>query len=120
MSCTKCEKSPVSDEKCFDRMSDGRQFTNWKPSCTIFAQQQHDSQKGSSYDQRMWLINNAESLMQKDRLTLPGGVCVPCFSHNETGTMLPELEKQSCNKTYCEFSKNDNMGLGLGRNFQSS
>lgn len=120
MSCTSCAKVPATSEACFNRMSDGRAFTDFLPSCNRYSQQVTDSQKGSSYDQRLWLINNAESIMEKNRNSLPGGACVPCFANSESGTMLPELEKQSCNKRYCEFSQNDTNGLGLGRAYKSS
>ncbi len=119
MSCDKCIKTPATRESCFDRMADGRQFTNWTPNCTLYWKQNDIGKLGSSYDQRMWMINNAEKLMQEQRNTLPGGVCIPCFSDKEQGTVLPEQQSQKCNRNYCEFSTTNNMGLGLGRNFSS-
>jgi hypothetical protein len=98
-------------------MSDGRQFTNWTPNCTLYWKPTEVGKLGSSYDQRMWMINNADKLINEQRNSLPGGACVPCFSTNEQGTVLPEQDAQVCNSRYCEFSTNNNMGLGLGRNF---
>lgn len=119
MSCTKCERVPANREHCFERMSDGRAFTNWKPSCTLYANQKDLHKLGSSYDQRMWMINNAEKLMKQEKMSLPSGACAPCFAVGEQGTMLPESDVQQCSTTYCQFSTKDNMGLGLGRNFAS-
>jgi hypothetical protein len=119
MSCDKCVKTPATRETCFDRMADGRQFTNWTPNCILYWNQKDIGQMNSSYDQRIFMINNAEKLMQDQRNTLPGGTCVPCFTNNEQGTVLPELESQMCNSKFCQFSTVNDSGVGLGRNFSS-
>ena len=117
MSCSSCTKTPAKHDECFNRMSDGRAFTNWTPNCSVYSQQVDNPNKGSSYDQRMYLINNAEKLMNDNKNSLPNGACVPCFANNEVGTMLPEQDMQTCSKNFCTYTQNNSTGLGLGRKY---
>jgi hypothetical protein len=70
----------------------------------------------SSNETRRFLITNADAIMKKNRESAEkNNLNGSCFDHNQSGTMLPELEMQSCNKRTCTFPLNDTMGLGMGR-----
>jgi hypothetical protein len=70
----------------------------------------------SSNESRIFLINNAEEIMRGNRDAAErNNNCGSCFGLNESGTMLPELEMQICNKRTCKFPMSDNQGLGMGR-----
>ena len=117
--CKECEPTPMVDNKvCPYRMSDGRNFTDYRTRCTIAYQFKEQNKFKSSYDQRQFLIKNADKLM-KDNLVIAEKInkCGPCFDHKEPGTMLPEKNMVKCNKTKCEFTKADPSGLGTGRNY---
>ena len=70
----------------------------------------------SSNEQRRYLTSNADAIMTENRRRAEkNNLCGSCFEQNESGTMLPELEMQACNKRTCTFPMSDNMGLGIGR-----
>ena len=52
------QKLPNSDNTCLNKMADGRAFTDYRPQCTINASTMN------SYDQRMYLMKNASSIMK--------------------------------------------------------
>jgi len=103
---------------CPPRMSDGRSFTQYADRCSISDAWRNSKSNAplSSNESRMYLINNAEKIMQGNRDAAErNNNCGSCFGLNESGTMLPELEMQICNKRTCKFPMSDNRGLGLGR-----
>ncbi len=108
---------------CPPRMSDGRSFTNYANRCSISDvwRGKTTNMQMSSNDARKYLIANATSIMESNRDTAErNNNCGSCFGLNESGTMLPELEMQICNKRTCAFPINDNMGLGLGRQVEDT
>ena len=112
----------TSDNKFFGcpaRMSDGRHFTDYRPSCDVDASIRGDNNIGSSFEYRTFLQRNAESLMNVNRKhACMRNCCVPCKgSGTETfkSTMLPEKYKVQCNKNTCTRTLNDINGLGDGR-----
>lgn len=96
---------------CPPRMSDGRQYTSYYPRC---ATNFYDLPKPlSSYDYRMFLTENAEKLMEKNRAQASAdNYCGPCV---KPSTMLAEQSKQVCDGRTCAFPVNEPTGLGLGR-----
>ena len=115
--CKACDSTLNLDNKvCPYRMSDGRNFTDYRTRCTIAYQFKEKNAFKSSYDQRQFLIKNADKLM-KDNLTIAEKLnkCGPCFDHKESGTMLPEKNMVKCDKNKCNFSKGNPSGLGTGR-----
>jgi hypothetical protein len=72
----------------------------------------------SSYDYRMYLTQNAEEMIKKNAVNAyMQNRCGPCVEPYDVGTMLPEIEKQTCNERTCSFAVNDPYGVGLGREF---
>ena len=118
MSCTKCEKLSAPTDLCFDRMADGRIFTDIRPHCVLYSDFTGNNIVGSSFDQRKYLIDNATKIMEEQRNGMPTALCVNCKTiSTENGTVLPEQSQQYCTKNYCTFRTNDSAGLGLGRSF---
>jgi hypothetical protein len=115
-SCDSCGERPNKNDKnekefkdlCpFNRMADGRAFTDYRPKCQKLT-------KMSSYDERMYLTNNAKNII--DTLNTQF-ICSTCTlkSNDVKSTMLPEKMRQICNKNICTFELNDPNGIGLGR-----
>ena len=119
----------ASDNKYKDappRMSDGRHFTDYRPSCDLNSDVRRDNSITDSFEARLFLQRNAEQLMDINRNKACekncNGVCGQDVvddvqNENFTSTMLPELNKQRCNDTYCEVYENNPNGLGLGRQY---
>lgn len=121
--CTKCNnnknhttKPPPKPHECMLMMQDGRSFTDYRPRCTIQYQMKNEKMK-NSYDSRMFLMNNAEKMMQVNReIVAEKNACNTCFNHDQNGTMLPEQNFVTCDKNTCTHTNNVNPnGLGTGR-----
>lgn len=98
-------------------MSDGRSFTAFHTRCSASSGWRGVQERPmSSNETRRFLTSNADSIMQRNRdQAEKNNLCGSCFDQNQSGTMLPELEMQSCNKRTCTFPLNDHQGLGMGR-----
>jgi hypothetical protein len=119
----------TSDNKYNDappRMADGRHFTDYRPSCDLNNDVRRDNQIVDSFESRLFLQRNANQLMNINRNKACdkncSSVCADDVNddvQNEgfTSTMLPELNKQICNDTYCKVIQNNPNGLGLGRHY---
>jgi hypothetical protein len=102
-------------------MSDGRHFTDYRPSCD--ANNLIISNNGvlSSFDYRMYLIQNAEKLMDLNRTyTTQKNSCGPCKQPYDVGTMLPEKSVVTCDGNSCKNSANVLDGLGQGRKYSNT
>ena len=100
------------------RMADARHFTDYKESTKRNLMLQSEVESDNSYEYRMYLINNAEKLMDinNKKAFLINGV-TECKQPYEQGTMLPEQSTQVCNTRTCKVVANDPNGLGLGRQY---
>ena len=117
--CEDCER-PSNNQyfNCPPRMADGRHFTDYRPRCTQQFQDKVNNQLMSSYEQKVYLTNNAEDLIKKNaQNAYLGNRCGPCVEPYDQGTMVPEFEKQICNSRTCSFGVNDPYGLGLARQY---
>ena len=124
MSCTSCEKPSQkmvkTQAQCPPiRMSDGRNFTDYRTRCTVDYEKQSKNLFKSNFEERQFLIHNAKRLMKEhaDAATAHNNSC--CFGPKEQGTMLPEKNMIQCNKKNCNFYQNDYQGIGTGRNYAS-
>lgn len=105
-------------------MSDGRSFTDYRPRCAVNAElMQLVAEKQmmqSSYESRMYLQQNAESVMEMERekaikRLIP---CAPCERpKTDEGTMLPERYVVRCNGVTCSRTEVNPAGVGDGRDF---
>lgn len=98
---------------CPQLMSDGRAFTDYRPRCmqTFLA---------CNYDNRQYLQNNAETIMQNNRREFYNeNKCIPHVAPYNEGTMLSEQNMVVCNKNTCSTTVNDPNGLGTGRKYSS-
>ena len=72
---------------CPAKMSDGRSFTDYRPSCSVNEKIQKDNKITNSYSYRQFLISNADNLMKVNLEYIEGktlctgqkGVAVPDF-----------------------------------------
>jgi hypothetical protein len=113
MSCQERVNENNNKYNCPNRLSDGRHFTDYRPRC--FTNYEALAQPMSSYDYRMYLIQNADEIMKKQREEAHNkNMCESCVTPS---TMLPEKDIQSCDGRKCVFPQHDPQGLGLGRSF---
>lgn len=113
MSCDECGNKPSkglneSVDLCpFNRMADGRAFTDYKSKCQKVTEL-------NSYDERMFLIDNANDIRKS---SMARYVCSKCANKENTSksTVLPEKYEQICDKNSCKFVLKNKDGLGLGR-----
>lgn len=112
-------KKSTNNSVCPYRMSDGRNFTDYRTRCTIAYEMKQKTNFLSSYDERQYMIHNAENIMNKNMQTAENmNSCSGCFPKNSVGTMLPEKNMTQCNSKTCTFQNNVNpTGLGTGRNY---
>jgi hypothetical protein len=99
-------------------MSDGRNFTDYRTRCTVDLQTKKMNSFKSSYEERQFLIHNATNIIHQniDEATKKNE-CSGCFPNNVAGTMLPEKNMVQCTDKTCNFSMQDENGLGTGRNY---
>jgi hypothetical protein len=105
-------------------MADGRAFTDYRPRCTANAELYHQvveaNMIASSYESRMFLQRNADSLMDYERNKAIATLipCAPCNrSFEEEGTMLGERYLVRCNGVSCTREEINPQGLGDGRSY---
>jgi len=105
-------------------MADGRSFTDYRPRCAVQAELMQNlsgalpKQVLSSYEARMYLQKNAETLMASNQSRAVGNLapCAPCLRpFTEPGTMLPEKYVVRCDGVSCTREMVNPNGLGDGR-----
>lgn len=129
-SCQDCKRdssAPVSaaDGTCPMRMQDGRNFTDYHTRCGQLEQLRANNDIRSSYDLRMYMQRNAETLMQMNRMaSIQANNCAPCYINNGNGTMLPEQSLVECDDKLCRIVSNPRNGaadgLGQGRKYNTA
>lgn len=125
--CTGCNKPMTTQQpqkptnkinECMFKMQDGRSFTDYRPRCTINYQMKNEDMQ-NSYDSRMFLINNAESMMKANQqIVTDKNKCMNCqeMVTGDDTTFLPEKNMMKCDERSCNFLQNVNdNGLGTGR-----
>ena len=101
---------------CPPRMDDARHFTDYRPVCHLNNLIKAENSVSNSFNYRNFLQQNAEQLMEINRKhACMKNCCGPCAEPFQNGTMLPELNKWSCNANTCKLVPNDPNGLGTGR-----
>ena len=120
MNCSDCKRESASpQESCPYRMQDGRGLTDYHTRCSQNQFLQMRTKLPSSYDYRMYLTQNATSLMEEDRRKAwTENKCTPCYDVNESGTMLPEQSQVNCDGRLCQTTPGNPAGLGQGRSYQ--
>jgi hypothetical protein len=106
---------------CPPRMADGRHFTDYRPSCDVNNLIIANNGTLSSFDYRMYLMENAEKLMDINRMyTVEKNACGPCKEPYNIGTMVPEKISVKCDGNTCANSVNVLNGLGQGRKYSDN
>lgn len=100
------------------RMADGRHFTDYRSSCLTNTRIQADNKVVNNYEFRMFLIRNAEQLMEQNRKEsfLQNG-SYECKAPYDINTMVPESDKVRCNAQTCDVVHNYDKGIGRGRDY---
>lgn len=105
-----------SNSSCMNRMQDGRQFTDYRPRCTVHYETRNSNK--SSLESRMFLMNNAEQLIRQNMdNAIQSNTCnkKSCMPLNITP---PEKHEVKCNHKTCTHSaKPGDFGIGTGRNY---
>jgi hypothetical protein len=121
IACNDCSRSQdTSGKSCPPRMSDGRQFTDYRPRCVAnyISDANTNFAAANSYEYRQYLIEHGESIMlENKRSAYIKNRCGPCVEPFDDGTMLGEQTEIKCNQSSCTFATKDVNGLGMGRQF---
>lgn len=96
------------------RMNDGRAFTDYRPNCDVNNQYRVNNSIPNSYQYRLFMTNNAEKIMENDRMNTCKNLTI---SEVHPGVQLDELTKVTCNANSCEEKVFNRNGLGQGRNY---
>ena len=109
---------------CPSRMNDGRTFTDYRPRCIIntdlMQELRSNNMVASSYESRMYLQKNAESIMQKQMETAYKNMDCACQAYDENSginTMAPEKYVVKCNSVSCYREEVNPNGIGDGRGY---
>lgn len=91
------------------RMSDGRQFTDFRSNCIM---NNNVSMKDTSWLLRQDLIKNASNYMDSDSSFVENkNKCTTCFDN----TLLSIKNYQKCSPTGCTYSESSQYGIGYER-----
>jgi hypothetical protein len=94
-------------------MSDGRQFTDYRPHDVT--QLQGRKAMSSTQEFRQMRLREGEAIREKERLSAHRNVSATCkFGPNDIGTMVPEQDVFVCNKIGCERVDTPYSCLGIG------
>lgn len=111
----------TSDNKhlqCPPRMSDGRHFTDYRPSTSINDLIRADNNLSNSLQYRVFLQQNADALMDRQRqIACQLNCCGPCSSKEsfDVGTMVPEQYMFVTDGNTTKYVLNNVNGIGTGR-----
>jgi len=108
------------------KMSDGRAFTNYEPRCVKNAYINEELEKNnmikSSYEQRLYLQNNYDKIMEQERKRAMETI-TPCYPCNP-GELINEKNKEldnkyiiQCDGVSCYKKMVNEKGLGTGNFF---
>jgi hypothetical protein len=118
MSCYK-----TSNNKHFNStalMSDGRPFTDYRPSYEVNNSMIKNNDIKNVHDYRMFLMNNATKIMDSnDKYIHMKNGYGNCKEPYEYGTMLPEKTRIVCDQFKCNEVLVDENGLGQGRQYST-
>jgi len=114
MSC--CSAS--QQKMCPMRMNDGRIFTDYRPRCMTNSELMSEliqrQTVASSYESRMFLQQNAETIMEKSKtVAQQNAQCGIC--KDNAGIIHPERYVVRCDAVTCQRQEVNPDGLGDGR-----
>ena len=114
------------NKNCPIKMSDGRAFTNYEPRCvrnaSINEQLQKNNMLKSSYEQRLYLQNNYEKIIEEERKRAMATItpCYPCKAGELINEKNKELDNKyivQCDGVSCYKTMVNEKGLGTGNFF---
>lgn len=87
---------------CPPRMADGRNFTDYRPSCHVNNLIRQNNSTYNSFQYRMFMTQNANKLMDLNRTyACQKNCCGPCQSPYDVGTMMPSESYMGCSSKNC-------------------
>ena len=123
--CYKTSDNKYSD--CPPRMSDGRHFTDYRPSNQLELLVAADNSAHNSFQYRQFLQHNGKELMGMNRqVAVRNNGCSNCATAKQgvegfdNGTMLPEKYMQTCDANGCNVKLNFAGGVGTGRQYYTT
>ena len=116
MSCYKTSNNRFFNSSA--RMSDGRNFTDYRPNVEMNAHIINNSKLANMHDYRMFLNRSAENIIKKtnEYMFMKNG-SFDCVKPFETATMLPEKTRVVCDQHKCEIKLVNPNGFGQGREY---
>jgi len=123
MACNMGCANPENKTKCPMWMADGRVTTDYKPKCIVNEELNqlliNNNKQLSSYNLRMYLQQNAEQEMDRQRKNSLKDVsdCIPCTNIVNQNIVHPEKYIVSCNAVSCSRKETNSTGLGDGRKY---
>ena len=123
MSCNSGCSVSKNESSCPMWMADGRVTTDYRTRCGVNQDLNNQLNKNnmglSSYNIRMYLQQNAEKEMERQRKNSLRDVadCVPCSNIVNKDIVHPERYVVSCNAVSCSRNEVNPSGLGDGRNY---
>lgn len=106
----------LNNFSCPQIMSDGRVFTDYRPRC--ISNIMDNSKNMNSYEYRQYLQANGKDIINNIRKQVyNANKCGPCVKPYNIGTMLPEKDIVTCNKSTCSTNVTNANGLGTGRKY---
>ena len=97
------------------RMNDGRHFTDYRPSCDQYLNDQKQYNLSNGLQHRTFYIHNASTLMQQNLDNT--SKLNQNTTMNKKNTYLPEQYTLVCDKNTCKSVVNDANGIGTGRHY---
>ena len=114
----------TSNNKHFNapqRMSDGRNFTDYRPNYELNQTLKEKNKLDNSHNYRNFLNNNAEKIIEENRVfSASKNALYKCKEPYHIGTMVPEKTKIICNAHSCNRVLNDKNGFGEGRTYNTT
>jgi hypothetical protein len=121
-----CCSANYPNKKCPLRMSDGRAFTNYEPRCNfnsyVFGKLAENNMIKSSYEMRLYLQNNYDSIIEEDRKKAidnisPCGECGIGDLINDKEKLLQNKYNVRCDGVSCYKTLVNPEGLGTNKFF---
>jgi len=98
---------------CPARMADGRSLTDYRSSCTMNNLVRASNSVTNSFEYRLFLTRNAETIMDINETYNEKKMACPAYY----GSLVPEKTILRCTPESCDIETVNELGIGQGRDF---